>query len=97
MLLYGLSISGVSNLTGIHWDTIKRIHINVMEDALETRIKQLKARGYKPEYLAVDEFAIHKGQTYATCVMDLTEGMFYGSVKAGIWNACLFIHVMHLI
>ena len=74
MLLYGLSISGVSNLTGIHWDTIKRIHINVMEDALETRIKQLKARGYKPEYLAVDEFAIHKGQTYATCVMDLTEG-----------------------
>ena len=74
MLLYGLSISGVSKLTGIHWDTIKRIHVNVMEETLETRIKQLKACGYKPEYLAVDEFAIHKGQTYATCVMDLTEG-----------------------
>ena len=74
MLLYGLSISGVSKLTGIHWGTLKRIHTGVMEDSLETRIKQLKARGYKPKYLAVDEFAIHKGQTYATCVMDLTEG-----------------------
>lgn len=42
-----------------------------MEEALDTRIKYLKAQGYKPTYLAVDEFAIHKGHTYATCVMDL--------------------------
>ena len=45
-----------------------------MEDALEARTKSLKEQGYKPTYLAVDEFAIHKGHTYATCVMDLETG-----------------------
>lgn len=45
-----------------------------MEDALDTRMKYLKDQGYKPTYLAVDEFAIHKGHTYASCVMDLQTG-----------------------
>ena len=31
----------------------------------------LREEGYKPRILAVDEFAIHKGHSYATCVMDL--------------------------
>ena len=29
---------------------------------------------YRPYYLAVDEFAIHEGHSYATCVMDLVRG-----------------------
>lgn len=74
LLSHGLTISAVSELTSIHWNTIRRIHTSVMEDALDTRIKYLKAQGYKPTYLAVDEFAIHKGHTYATCVMDLQQG-----------------------
>ena len=45
-----------------------------MDKALETREQYLKDIGYKPQYLAVDEFAIHKGQKYATCVMDLETG-----------------------
>ena len=74
LLSFGLTISAVAEFTGIHWDTIRKIHTHVMEDALETRMKWLKASGYKPTYLAVDEFAIHKGHTYATCVMDLETG-----------------------
>ena len=74
LLSLGLSISSVSQYTGIHWDTIRKLHTHVMEDALETRARLLKEQGYKPTYLAVDEFAIHKGHTYATCVMDLETG-----------------------
>ena len=74
LLTLGLSISAVSKLTGIHWDTIRKIHSRVMEDALDTRMRHLKASGYKPTYLAVDEFAIHKGHAYASCVMDLQTG-----------------------
>ena len=40
---------------------------------LEKR-KMLREEGYKPRILAVDEFAIHKGHSYATCVMDLEQG-----------------------
>jgi transposase len=46
----------------------------MMEESLESRRKELEAKGYKPKRLAVDEFAIHKGHTYATCVMDLDTG-----------------------
>ena len=74
LLSHGLTISAVSELTSIHWDTIRRIHTSVMEEALDTRMRHLKESGYKPTYLAVDEFAIHKGHTYASCVMDLQTG-----------------------
>lgn len=74
LLSHGLTISAVSELTSIHWDTIRRIHTSVMEEALDTRMKYLKEQGYKPTYLAVDEFAIHKGHTYASCVTDLQTG-----------------------
>lgn len=63
LLSHGLTISAVSELTSIHWDTIRKIHTSVMEDSLSSRIKQLKDQCYKPKYLAVDEFAIHKGHT----------------------------------
>ena len=36
--------------------------------------KMLREEGYKPMILAADEFAIHKGHSYATCVMDLEQG-----------------------
>lgn len=69
-----VSIRGIQNLTGIHWDTIRRIHKGMMEDTLEKRKQELLAVNYHPRILAVDEFAIHKGHTYATCVMDLESG-----------------------
>ena len=45
-----------------------------MAETLEAHKQKLLADGYHPKYLAVDEFAIHKGHTYATCVMDLQSG-----------------------
>jgi len=74
LLKFGMTISAVSNITGIHWDTIRKIHKDSMELFLTERRNEQKRNGYKPKYLAVDEFAIHKGHTYATCVMDLVEG-----------------------
>ena len=70
----GMTVRAVQNLTGIHWETIRRLQSEMMTETLETRKQQLLAEGYHPQYLAVDEFAIHKGHTYATCVMDLQTG-----------------------
>lgn len=72
---YKVTTNSISKLTGIHWNTIRAIHSRVMNNELETHFNELKRSGYKPQCLAVDEFAIHKGQTYATCVMDLETGM----------------------
>ena len=69
-----VSIRGIQNVTGIHWDTIRQIHKEMMEDTLEKRRQELLAANYHPRILAIDEFAIHKGHTYATCVMDLESG-----------------------
>lgn len=45
-----------------------------MAGELKEREEMLRKSNYKPQYLAVDEFAIHKGHSYATCVMDLELG-----------------------
>ncbi len=69
-----LSIKAVQEITGIHWDTIHHVHKEMMDETLEKRAQELREKKYKPVRLAVDEFAIHKGHTYATCVMDLDTG-----------------------
>lgn len=69
-----LSIKAIQNLTDIHWETIRKVQQEVIKEALEQRSQELQDEGYKPRYLAVDEFAIHKGHSYATCVMDLETG-----------------------
>ena len=45
-----------------------------MDKALAAFAAYLKKSDYHPKYLAVDEFAIHKGYRYATCIMDLETG-----------------------
>lgn len=74
LLLWHLPIKAVQEITGINWETIRDIHRSMMDAALEARRMELKDKDYKPVFLAVDEFAIHKGHSYATCVMDLVQG-----------------------
>ena len=74
MLQFKVSIRSIQCLTGIHWETIRKLHLEIMENSLEEHMAELKASGYRPHLLAVDEFAIRKGHTYATCVMDLETG-----------------------
>lgn len=74
LLRFHIPISAISSFTGIRWNTISKIHREYMEEKLQQREKELREKNYKPRYLAVDEFAVHKGHTYATCVMDLEEG-----------------------
>ena len=83
-LKHHMSIKDISEITGVHWNTISKIHKKYMDEVIESRAKELSLKEYKPKYLAVDEFAIHKGHTYATCVMDLEEGdvIWVGSGRA---------------
>ncbi len=83
-LKHRMSIKDICRITGIHWDTVSKIHKQSMDEEIKKRTKQLQDSGYRPKYLAVDEFAIHKGHTYATCVMDLEEGdiLWVGSGRA---------------
>ena len=74
MLRFKVSIRSIQKLTGIHWETIRNLHLEIMENTLEQHMGELKASGYRPKFLAVDEFSIRKGHTYATCVMDLETG-----------------------
>lgn len=74
MLRFKVSIRSIQGLTGIHWETIRNLHLEIMESTLEEHLAKLKTNEYRPRLLAVDEFAIHKGHTYATCVMDLETG-----------------------
>ena len=74
LLMHHMSVKDVSLMTSINWNTIALIHKEFMKGELEQRREELRRSNYKPRYLAVDEFSIHKGHTYATCVMDLELG-----------------------
>ena len=74
LLRYHIPISSISEITGIRWNTIAKIHKEYMDRELSGREEERKKKKYRPRHLAIDEFAVHKGHTYATCVMDLDEG-----------------------
>lgn len=74
LLSKNMPVSAVAEITGFHWETVKKIHLGIMDEFLKKRKEELLRSGYKPTYLAVDEFAIHKGHSYASCVMDLETG-----------------------
>ncbi len=74
LLAQRMSVRAIQEMTGIHWDTIHKVQKEMVETALEERDRRWKAEQYRPRLLAVDEFAIHKGHSYATCVLDLESG-----------------------
>ena len=69
-----IPLAQIARLTGIHWDVIRHIQEEQIDRDLAAYANLLEKSGYKPRYLAVDEFAIRKMHKYATCVMDLEMG-----------------------
>lgn len=59
-----LPIAHVTQLTGLHWHSIKRI------DHARLQAKYGAFEGRDVRRLVMDEFALHKGHRYATVVMD---------------------------
>jgi transposase len=76
-----MSAKAIEAYTGIHWATVRKVELDAMKEIMCHREEELQQRGYKPRIFAVDEFAIHKGHKYATCVMDLEEGDVLGVGK----------------
>ena len=69
-----ISVKSIQNITQIHWETIRKVQSEIMDEAISNYEKQQQDSGYKPRILAIDEFALHKGHSYATCVMDMETG-----------------------
>ena len=58
------SIKHVAEWFGLSWDTVKQID----QRALERRVGPVDLRGVRQ--IAIDEFALHRGQSYATLVVE---------------------------
>jgi transposase len=62
------TIKGVAKLLGVGWDLVKGIY----KEHLRRRHRKRSLRSVR--YLAVDEFATHKGHQYMTVAVDLETG-----------------------
>ena len=60
-----MTVKDVSDITGLSWDTVKRIDKSYLKDRMGP--PDMK----KVRLLGMDEFAIQKGHRYATVVVDL--------------------------
>ena len=74
LLMFHIPESAVSSILNIRWNTVQKVHLDYMREQLKAWKEEQIRKGYRPKYLAIDEFAIHRGHTYATCVLDLDEG-----------------------
>ncbi|WP_232220196.1 ISL3 family transposase, partial [Prevotella falsenii] len=68
LLRLGLTVSAVSKHLRISWHVIKDIH----KSYLNKHYRNPKLKGVR--YIGIDEFSVHKGQTYKTIVVDHETG-----------------------
>mgnify|MGYP000052319331 CR=1 FL=1 len=73
-----MTLDNVSKITGMGWDTVKRIEQSYLtKHYSKPRLKEVR-------YIAIDEFAVQKGHKYMTVVMDLETNrvLFVGEGKS---------------
>ncbi len=82
LLEMGLTNSEVSELSGLHKNTVKDIDLKRLQ-SLYTEVKRdgdgnekrvLRKPEAQARYLAIDEFKLHDGHRYATIIIDLESG-----------------------
>ena len=71
-----MSVSEVSEITGFHWETIKKIHLGIIDKFLKKRKDELFRSSYKPTYLAV---------------IQLSQFLVFGFLKPFIYFFCLYL------
>ena len=64
-----MSIKAIQELTGIHWDTIRKVQREIMDEAIWEREKMLREEGYKPRILAADEFKGNTNSEKYQCIL----------------------------
>jgi transposase len=58
MLKYRISTSDIANIIGIHWNTVRKLEKKRMDFILDEWDLSAQKSIYRPNYLAVDEFAM---------------------------------------
>jgi len=74
LLKYKFPTSAIASFLGLEWNTVRKLEKMKIDYILEQRDEETRCSDYRPQFLAIDEFAIRKGHRYATCVMDLVRG-----------------------
>ncbi len=70
-----MTISDVASHLCVGWDLVKDLHKSYLRKHFKTRPLS------KVRYIAIDEFATHKGHKYMTIVLDLETGMILHAHK----------------
>lgn len=77
------TIKDVSEIVGLGWDSVKEIFKNHL------RLKLRRRSLSKVRRIAIDEFAVRKGQQYLTVVLDLDSGQVLWSAEGRSADALL--------
>lgn len=97
LLVQEIPTNTIAKIFGLNWNTIRSIQSKRLKSCLKKFDEAKLQSSYRPYYLAVDEFALHKGHNYATCVMDLANGevIWVGKGRSMKDFAKFFEHFAH--
>ena len=48
LLSRNMPVSAVAEITGFHWEAVKKIHLGIMDEFLKKQKEELLRSGYKP-------------------------------------------------
>lgn len=88
-----LTLKKVAEITGLNKNTVKAIDNKRLEDKytyFDGKNRRIKKPDGQANFLSIDEFKLHKGQRYATHIIDLETGhilwLAYGKKKQVVYD-----------